>query len=305
MKNSLNKCVRRFTKHNLSTRLIQTRSENGVMYAEHKFQTCTIRQIGAFSDNYIYFIRDHKTGLIGIVDAGETKPTLDAINRWKKTEFIGPNGIDFIFNTHHHNDHIGANLDLKEHYPNCIIIGYNKAQKRLPGCNITYNNEETFKILNCNDLEYELFDCGGHTIDHCSFIDYNNNILFCGDTLFAMGCGRIFEGTPTQMFDSINKIKNKCNNNTIMFCAHEYTLSNAKFAMSLEPKNNDLQQRYKTVQIQRTNNEWTVPTKWEDELKTNPFLRTHSMEIRSNLGMDKDASDVDVFAAIRKAKDNF
>eukprot|EP01083_Nonionella_stella_P178802 632818_1 len=286
-------------------RFIQTRTENGLIYAEHRFKSCTIRQIGAFQDNYIYFIRNHSTGLIGIVDAGDTTSAMQALHLWKETQFIGDNGIDFILNTHHHQDHCGANLDLKSAYPHAKIISYSKAQARLPGCCTVYNDGEIFRALDCDELEYELIDCGGHTKDHCAFMDYNNNLVFCGDTLFVMGCGRLFEGTAKQMYDSIQRIKSKCNENTVMFCAHEYSLSNARFAISIEPGNEDLQKRYRMIQIQRANNEWTVPCMFEDELKTNPFLRTHSLEIRTNLGIDKDSSDVDVFAAIRAAKDNF
>ena len=294
-------------------RFIQTRTEwltqnsnkCAVVYAEHKFKTCTIRQIGAFSDNYIYFIRDHRTGKVGVVDAGEAEPAINAINLWQQTSFVGEHGIDFILNTHHHDDHIGANMELKELYPHCKIIGYDRAQSRLPGCETVYSDGETFSILDCEHLPYELFECAGHTRDHCSFIDYENNLIFCGDTLFSLGCGRLFEGTAAQIFESFNKIKAKCNENTIVFCAHEYTLSNARFAMSIEPNNAELQRKFKNLQVQRANNEWTVPCKFGDELETNPFLRTHSEEIRSNLGFDEHASDVDVFAAIRKAKDNF
>merc|ERR1712130_465125 len=121
-------------------------------------------------------------------------------------------------------------------------------------------------------------------------MDIENNLLFCGDTLFSLGCGRLFEGTAVQMFDSINKIKAKCNADTIIFCAHEYTLNNAKFAMHIEPNNVALQKKYKHVKRQRAIHEWTVPCKFGDELETNPFLRTKSAEIRSNLGMDEHAS---------------
>merc|ERR1712129_372288 len=164
---------------------------------------------------------------------------------------------------------------------------------------------QSFRIGDDLALEYELFECAGHTSDHCSFMDFENNLLFCGDSLFSLGCGRLFEGTPAQMFESLNKIKGKCNNDTIIFCAHEYTLNNAKFAMYIEPNNVALQRKYKNIQMQRNVNEWTVPCKFGDELATNPFLRTKSAEIRSNLGMDEHALDVDVFAALRKAKDTF
>merc|ERR1712032_22284 len=155
-----------------------------------------------------------------------------------------------------------------------------KAEHRLPGCSHSYADGETFNVLDHEDVSHwklDLIDCGGHTVDHCAFVDDVNNLLFCGDTLFAMGCGRIFEGTPQQMYDSVERLRARCNEDTIMFCAHEYTLNNAKFAVSVEPSNADLQQRFKTVQIQRVNGEWTVPCKFEDELKTNPFLRCHSL----------------------------
>ena len=285
---------------------IQLRSENGIVYAEHRFKTCSIRQIGAFHDNYIYFIRDHQTGCVAVVDAGETAPTLQAIKQFQTTDWIPEYGIDTVLNTHHHNDHIGANLDLKEQFPNIRIIGYNKGKHRLKGCTDAFDDGEIFQPLpDTPHYKLQLVDCGGHTVDHCAFMDHGNNVLFCGDTIFALGCGRVFEGTHKQMYESVTRLKEMCNPDTIMFCAHEYTKANSEFAIQVDPCNEDLQRRYKTIHIQRVNGEWTVPCKFDDELKTNPFLRCDSEAIRSHLGVKKDATDEEVFAALRIAKDNF
>lgn len=197
-------------------------------------------------------------------------------------------------------------MELKKAFNsnNIQIIGYSKACDRITGIDIGLENGSNIKL---GSLRYKLYDLCGHTIDHCGFYSLCCNHMFVGDTLFAMGCGRLFEGTPLNMYNTMQELTNNiCDNNTQIFCGHEYTLSNGKFAMEIEGEtNNILQKRFENIKEIRSNNEWTVPFEFGLELETNPFLRTNSLTIRKYLGLNQDTSDVDVFAAIRKAKDNF
>lgn len=252
----------------------------------------TITQLPVLSDNYIYLIHNEETKEAAVIDPAKAESVLDFLEQ-NKLE------LRYILNTHHHWDHVGGNLELQSQ-TDCQIIGYKNDVKRIPGINQYVDDEHHINILGSNA---EVFFVPGHTLGHIAYYFPQENALFCGDTIFMMGCGRLFEGSPKQMHASLTKLA-ALPDNTQLYCAHEYTLNNAEFALTIEPDNQALQQRYKEIQKLREHNTPTVPGDLATERATNPFLRTNSPEIRRNLDMEH-ANDVEVFAEIRRRKDNF
>lgn len=262
---------------------------------EYAFPTCTVRQIRAFTDNYIYVLRDSSTEKVAVVDPGDAAPVLDGLKQWGWK-------LDYILATHHHFDHTGGITELKGVYK-CPVVGSRFGAKRIPGIDIQLDDGAEFDV---GETKFTMFHTHGHTRDHVSFAskqEEGQNILFSGDTVFAMGCGRLFEGTPAQMFESLNRVL-EVGPNTTIFAAHEYTMANAKFALSLEPNNKHLQKRVEWVKKQIANEEPTVPFLLEDEIQTSPFFRWESSEIHGNLGLNS-PSKLEAFTAVRKAKDSF
>jgi len=257
--------------------------------------TCSleIEQFPCLSDNYGYLVHDKASGQTAVIDTPEVGPIMEALERkgWKLTH---------ILNTHHHHDHAGGNLEIKEK-TKCQIVGPKNEQEKIPGIDVAVGQGDTFKLGN---QEVRVLDVGGHTLGHVAFVFAEDNVAFVGDSLFAMGCGRKFEGTYEQMFESLKRL-NQLPDSTTVYCAHEYTLSNGKFALSVEPDNEALQIRQKEVEAARRKGEWTVPTTMAAERSTNPFLRWHSSSLRKSLGLAADASELEVFKATRIAKDKF
>lgn len=251
-----------------------------------------IIQFPCLQDNYGYLIHDHDTGLTATVDTPEVDAITSALQKrnWKLTH---------ILNTHHHFDHVDGNLELKAQ-TGCTIVGAKIDQKRIPGIDLCVSDGEIFLF---GDNEVLIRETPGHTVGHIVYYFSDQKIAFVGDTLFSLGCGRLFEGTADQMWKSLQKIM-QWPDETLLYCAHEYTQANAKFAASIEPDNKDLQQRIVEVDQLREEGNATVPTTLGIEKKTNPFLRPDSLEIRHHLGMI-DNSDEEVFARIRSLKDNF
>jgi len=244
----------------------------------------------ALTDNYIYLIANKDLAIV--IDPSEAKPVLDYLAQHNLK-------LTHILNTHHHNDHTGGNLELKEK-TGAIVIGSTYDQHRINGISIALKDNDHFQI---DGLEFVVMFVPGHTSGHIAFYFPKLKSLFCGDTLFSLGCGRLFEGTAHQMYNSLDRIKS-LPLDTLIYCGHEYTLNNAKFAITIEPGNHELIAKLEDVRLARKNNQPTIPAILEDELKTNPFLRTESIEIRRNLQMVK-ASDVEVFAEIRNRKNKF
>ncbi|WP_037492573.1 hydroxyacylglutathione hydrolase [Sneathiella glossodoripedis] len=251
-----------------------------------------IHQIPVLHDNYLYLIKDIASDKVAIVDPAVSDPVLDKLNElgWKLTH---------ILNTHHHMDHTGANLDLKEK-TGCTIVGSKSDASRIPGIDVQLSDGDVYEFGESNA---RIFDVSGHTIGHIAYWFEQSNALFCGDALFALGCGRLFEGTPAQMWESLSKLKT-LPDTTQIYCAHEYTEANAKFALSVEPQNTDLQNRYEEIVKLRGANKPTVPSTLADEKRTNPFLRPDSDYIQETLGM-RGSNLIDIFAEIRSRKDNF
>ena len=237
-----------------------------------------IHQIPVLSDNYVYLFRDPESGLVGVVDPAVADPVLDKLKELGWT-------LTHIINTHHHPDHTGANLELKEK-TGCTIVGAKNDAARIPGIDIKVEEGDTFKF---GSQKAHVFEVPGHTVGHIAYWFEESDALFCGDTLFALGCGRLFEGTPAQMWQSISKFRN-LPDETKVYCAHEYTQSNGEYALVAEPDNFALKERMAEVLTLRARGEATVPTTIRLERATNPFMR---------------AASVAELAARRTAKDNF
>ncbi|UTW55960.1 hydroxyacylglutathione hydrolase [Kordiimonas sp. SCSIO 12610] len=251
-----------------------------------------IVQIPVLNDNYLYLLHDQNTGDTAIVDPAVDEPVFAELEKrgWSLTHII---------NTHHHWDHTGANLALKEKY-GLKIIGPKAEAERIPGIDLAVGDGDTINIGNSIAA---VFDTPGHTSGHIVYHFEHDKALFAGDTIFAMGCGRLFEGTAAQMWDSLSKIM-ALPDDTRIFCAHEYTMANAKFALSVEPENRDLIKRVHEVEHKRAAGLPTIPTCIEIEKKTNPFLRPMSEHLQETIGM-AGRDIVDIFAETRRLKDNF
>ena len=243
-------------------------------------------------DNYGYLLHDPESGLTASIDTPEEEPILRALDErgWQLTH---------IMNTHHHWDHTGANLALKEQ-TGCTIIGPRTDADRIPGIDVKVGDGDRFEF---GLQSIEVYEVPGHTRGHIALRVPEHGIAFTGDTLFAMGCGRLFEGTPDQMWDSLQKML-AWPDDTQIYCGHEYTLNNGRFALTVDPDNTTLQQRVDQVGRQREDGKTTMPTTLALEKATNPFLRPDDDGIRQTLEMN-DARPVEVFARIRALKDAY
>jgi hydroxyacylglutathione hydrolase len=251
-----------------------------------------IQIIPALSDNYIYLFREPESGAVAVVDPGDEEPVKATLNRlgWRLTHIII---------THHHADHTAGNLSLKTAYQ-CPIVGPAAEAARIPGLDVQVAEGDTYKVGN---VEAQVLDTPGHTLGHISFWFEDSQALFCGDTLFVMGCGRLSEGTPEQQWASLRKLRG-LPNETRVFCGHEYTQANARFALSLDPANETLQARAREVDELRSSGRPTVPSTIGQEKATNPFIRCDDKKMAKAAGL-AGKKPGEVFAAIRKRKDNF
>lgn len=251
-----------------------------------------IEQFTCFSDNFGVLIHDPDSGLTASIDAPEEGPIVDALERrgWR---------LSHIFTTHHHADHVGANEALKRRY-GVEIVGPEAEKDRIPGIDRTVTEGDTFRF---GGFDVDVISTPGHTAGHVSYHIPAAKVAFTGDTLFSLGCGRLFEKGPDVMLQSLRKLAG-LPLETKIYCGHEYTEANARFALIIDPTNSALKERAQEVVALRGEGRATLPTTMSVEMATNPFLRWHDATIRHNLGME-DASDEAVFAEIRKRKDNF
>ena len=252
----------------------------------------TVEPINAYDDNYIWLITTNEGSLV--VDPGESN---------KIIELIDSNKINLrgVLITHHHYDHTNGLLDLIKKIDLEVYGPNNNIQE----INNRVIELDRFTIIG---IEFEVIEIPGHTIDHIAFYSFNNGepILFCGDTLFAGGCGRVFEGTYKQMFDSLKKIS--CYpQETKVYCGHEYTLSNLKFALEVDTNNHELENEFNNVKSLIASNTPSLPTTLKKELKINPFLRCNQNAIKNKVikKFDMVDNELEIFTALRKWKDNF
>lgn len=254
--------------------------------------TIEIEQFMCREDNFGVLLRDAGTGEAALIDAPEEGPILAAIERtgWTPTT---------LFITHHHADHVEANLALKERFK-LRIVGPEAEKAKIPGIDDTV---EGGSVVPFAGEKIEVIFTPGHTAGHVTYHLPKAKVAFAADTLFSLGCGRLLECPPPVMFESLKKLA-ALPADTAVYCGHEYTLANARFALTVDPGNAALQARVKKIEALRAEGRPTLPTTIGEELATNPFLRWADPEIRRNLGMES-AADVEVFAEIRKRKDNF
>ena len=252
-----------------------------------------IVQIPAFTDNYFWLMFEDNNKSAVVVDPGDSAPVIKSLmdNNLELTD---------ILITHHHNDHIGGVSELKKVFPKVNIFG--PSDSRIPANNIV-KDEDTIKLDSLNE-EFRVLDVRGHTNSHIAY--YFDKKLFCGDTLFSCGCGRLFEGTYNEMYQSLLKIKN-LPKKTLLYCAHEYTLDNIGFAKIVEPDNKDLLRKEKEVLYLRKNNKYTVPSLLEEELKINPFLRFNNINVKKSVEKHfkkEFMNESEIFKYTREWKDN-
>ena len=234
--------------------------------------------IPCLQDNYSYLIIDDNNSSACIVDPGEAKPIIDYLKN-KKIK------LKYILNTHHHFDHIGGNKDLKKKFGS-IVVGFKKDINRIPEIEILLEDNEIWKAEN---FIAKIMHIPGHTTGHICFHFFQEKLVFTGDTLFSLGCGRIFEGTYKEMFESLSKIKS-LPEETKVYCGHEYTLSNLKFCIKYNPENPYLKKKAEIIKKKINNGLPTIPSTIKDELECNIFLR---------------ANDLESFSKLRDLKDNF
>ncbi len=228
----------------------------------------TIIPLPAFDDNYIWLIKQDDNPSVYVIDPGDA----NVVIRYLQQHQLNLAGILI---THHHIDHVGGitalNAFTKQHNNNVPIAVYGPATENIEGINQPIYNEKNMTLKNLN-IEVNIFAIPGHTLGHIAYLIGDN--LFCGDTLFSAGCGRLFEGTPEQMHSSLTTLS-QLPDDTKVFCTHEYTLANLKFALLVDPNNIDLQRYQEQVAIQRQNNQPSLPSTIGLERKINPFLRCH------------------------------
>ena len=255
-----------------------------------------IIRLNALSDNYIFLLHLPQSNIAAVVDPAEAEPVL------KQLQQLGAELVA-IFNTHHHHDHVGGNQRLIQQYPQVIVYGGVEDRERIPGIQVLLQEGDRVSF---GDRQAEVFFVPGHTRAHIAYYFPPTSAdapgeLFCGDTLFAGGCGRLFEGTPAQMVDSLSKLRN-LPDNTRVWCAHEYTLKNLQFALTVDRSNQELQSRFAHVEAARSRLEATIPSMLGVEKLTNPFLRWNQPTLQSAV---KSQDPVQTFARLRGMKDTF
>jgi hydroxyacylglutathione hydrolase len=251
-----------------------------------------IQQVPCLKDNYAYLLHCAETGATAALDPSEAKPVLDAAaaKGWR---------ISHVLNTHHHWDHVGGNGGIKA-ATGARVVGPEPDRDRIPEIDETVAEGRPFRLGNA---QAEIFFIPGHTRGHMAFWFPESRALFCGDTLFTLGCGRLFEGTPQQMWASLLKLR-ALPDDAQVHCGHEYTESNARFALAVDPDNAALKRRAEQVKAARAEGRSTVPASMAEERATNPFLRADDPKLAAAVGM-AGAPPVQVFAEIRRRKDNF
>ncbi len=251
-----------------------------------------IVQVPVLSDNYVYLVHASESGATAVVDPAVSEPIIAELARrgWQLTH---------ILNTHHHGDHTGGNRKLKAAF-DLTVVGADNDAARIPGIDVRVRDGQRYDF---GGHQAQVFEVPGHTSGHIAYYFADSDALFCGDTLFALGCGRVFEGTMTEMWTSLDTLRG-LPDATRVYCAHEYTQANAKFALSVDGTNLKLRRRAAEIDDLRARGIPTVPSLLGTEKSTNPFLRADDPAFAAALGMAA-ADPVAVFAEVRSRKDNF
>ena len=251
-----------------------------------------IEIISCLSDNYSYLLEDKELNIVGIIDPSD----FDTCDKIIKKKY---NKLDYILNTHHHFDHGGGNKKLKEKY-RAKVLGFELDKDRIPGIDIILKDKQNFKLGNSS---FEVIFIPGHTKGHIAFYFKDEKIVFTGDTLFSLGCGKVFEGTYEQMFSSLNKLKN-LPTDTKIYCGHEYTKKNLEFCLEYDSNNELLKKKSDWINSKIESDTPTVPITIGEEKKTNIFLRCNEPLIKNVLNLNN-ASEQEIFSKLRDLKDNF
>jgi len=251
-----------------------------------------IEIIPCLNDNYSYLIHDEISNTVAIVDPSEFIPCDTIISKnYKK--------LDFILNTHHHYDHVGGNEELKKKY-NSKVLGFENDKNRIPQIDTVLKDNQEFKI---GTLNFTTIFIPGHTRGHVAFYFKKERVVFTGDTLFSLGCGRVFEGTYKQMFQSLNKLKN-LPGETKVYCGHEYTFKNLEFCLKFNPNNDFLKKKKNDIKLSLKNKKPTIPSTIADEIKANIFFRVNDPDIKKAINLEN-SPDIEIFTKLRDLKDNF
>lgn len=254
-----------------------------------------IEALSAFSDNYIWLLQDAQHKRVAVVDPGDAAP----VQAWLQKHHDWT--LSDILITHHHNDHVGGVEQLRRETGARV---YGPANENIPGRDQALVDGERIEVLG---LTLQVFEVPGHTLGHIAFYQPQQHWLFCGDTLFAAGCGRLFEGTPQQMHQSLQRLAG-LPDDTLIYCAHEYTLSNLRFAKAVEPANGEIAERFAQVEAWRQQGQISLPSVLQLERATNPFLRAAQTSVKEMIASREGrviVSESEVFAALRAWKDRF
>lgn len=254
--------------------------------------TLEIDHLICLKDNFVWLLREPKSGAVAVVDPSEALPVKAKLDQlgWKLTH---------ILNTHHHSDHTGGNEELKK-LTGATIVGPKADKDRIPGIDVMLGDNETYRF---GDETMRAYDIPGHTRGHIALWFEQSKAVFAGDTLFSLGCGRMFEGTAPMMWNSLSKLR-RLPGDTRLYCGHEYTQSNAKFALTVDPENAALKKRAAEVDALRAKGLPTLPTTMAEECAANPFLRAADPVLARNVGL-AGADPAAVFGEIRARKDKF
>ena len=236
----------------------------------------TAQAVPILSDNYAWLLHDEASGAVAIVDPADATACIAAIEQ-------DGGKLDMIIITHHHDDHIAGVDEVRAKY-GATVVGATADKHRLPKLDLEVKEGDTVPF---GQSHFEVIDTPGHTRGHVSYFSPDGDILLCADTLFSLGCGRLLEGTAQDMFDSLQKLA-KLPDDTLVCCGHEYTQTNARFALTVEPDNEALQQRAALVDRQRTAGRATVPTRLGEEKAANPFMRATTAEELGRIRTGKD-----------------
>ena len=251
-----------------------------------------IEIIPCLNDNYSYLIHDEISNTVAMVDPSEFIPCDSIISKnYKK--------LDFILNTHHHYDHVGGNEELKKKY-NSKVLGFENDKNRIPQIDTVLKDNQEFKI---GTLNFTTIFIPGHTRGHVAFYFKKERVVFSGDTLFSLGCGRVFEGTYKQMFQSLNKLKN-LPGETKVYCGHEYTFKNLEFCLKYNPNNDFLKKKKDDIKLSLKNKKPTIPSTIADEIKANIFFRVNDPDVKKAINLEN-SPDIEIFTKLRDLKDNF